>query len=477
MLGTTASAGLAGVVARCTHIDPVQRYQQPAQLAEDLRRHLADLPLRWGANSLGERWRKWRRRRAGLAVGLRAALLLVGGLALGLAFLVHERALRGARADLEEGQEHLTRQRYTEADRAFSRGLARLGRLPGTAGVASHLSRERRQARRGTAAAELNLLVGRLRLLAGAERVPAAREWRRLDRQCQARWGSRGLLVGGRGGLSAAVEEGIQADLQDLVVLWAGLRVRAAGDRPDGEAARREALRLLEQAVAQLGPGPVLAQERAALARQPGRPDAPLPAGPAPRTAWEHAAVGRSLLRHNDLASARRHLEQAVALAPRDFWSHYYHGVCCHRLGAEAEALAAFHVCVALAPQTPECYYNRGLVWAALKRTEQALKDYDRALALDAGLAVAALNRGVLRYQRGDLAGALDDLRQALRCGADPVVAEYHLAVVHEARGERDLACRHAAEVLRRDPAHAEARALQARVAPHRAGKAGGGER
>jgi serine/threonine protein kinase/Flp pilus assembly protein TadD len=55
--------GLADILSRCLATDPNQRYASAAALAEDLRCHLNDRPLRNTPNrSLLERWQKWRRR-------------------------------------------------------------------------------------------------------------------------------------------------------------------------------------------------------------------------------------------------------------------------------------------------------------------------------------------------------------------------------------------------------------------------------
>src|SRR5205085_8844896 len=72
-----APAGLTDILDRCTAADPAARYPTAAVLAADLRRHLADLPLKGVRNrSLAERWGKWRRRRpAALPLTLAAAVL------------------------------------------------------------------------------------------------------------------------------------------------------------------------------------------------------------------------------------------------------------------------------------------------------------------------------------------------------------------------------------------------------------------
>ncbi|MBV8554932.1 MAG: protein kinase, partial [Planctomycetaceae bacterium] len=79
------SVGLADIIARCVAPDPDARYEDAATLADDLRRHLHDLPLRGvGNRSPLERWRKWRRRHPGsLAWGITAlSVLLAAAVAL-----------------------------------------------------------------------------------------------------------------------------------------------------------------------------------------------------------------------------------------------------------------------------------------------------------------------------------------------------------------------------------------------------------
>jgi serine/threonine protein kinase len=57
------STGLADIIYKCLAAEPGNRYPDSDALAADLRRHLADLPLRGVPNrSWAERWRKWRRR-------------------------------------------------------------------------------------------------------------------------------------------------------------------------------------------------------------------------------------------------------------------------------------------------------------------------------------------------------------------------------------------------------------------------------
>jgi tetratricopeptide (TPR) repeat protein len=196
------------------------------------------------------------------------------------------------------------------------------------------------------------------------------------------------------------VGQQVRTDLLDLAILWTGLRVRLAAGH-EVHAARREALEVLAEAEATFGPSCVLDHERQAHAAALGLADVAGAAGrratePAPRTAWEHYALGRALLRAGDLARADAHFEQALGQQPQGLWPHFYKGQCAYRRQDYQDAAAAFTACVALAPDRAWCYYNRGLAYQALGRCGRALRDYDRALQLDPTLAEAAQNRGML---------------------------------------------------------------------------------
>jgi tetratricopeptide (TPR) repeat protein len=146
-------------------------------------------------------------------------------------------------------------------------------------------------------------------------------------------------------------------------------------------------LRALDEAEALLGPSPVLALERARHARALGLPEPTAPP-PAPRTAWEHIAVGRAFDQAGRLAAAAEEFGRAVERDPHNFWAHFYQGRCAYRLGHPAEAVTAFSVCVALAPQAAACYYNRALAREAAD-SARAVADYTRALDLDPALTAA----------------------------------------------------------------------------------------
>jgi serine/threonine protein kinase/Flp pilus assembly protein TadD len=440
-LNPRVSVGLSDLVQKCLAADPTERYPDAGALAADLRRHLADFPLRGVRNrDFRERWRKWRRRRpnAVLWAGLLLALAAGGAVLAGAAAERHA----DARAALDEGEAQLRRGAHHDAVLTLARGRARADGLPGSAGLVGALDERLRAARRAVAAEELHAVTERLRYLAGAESVrPAGLGG--LREQCRTAWQSRGLL--------ADAEGPVRDDLLDLALLWSDLE-RRLGTRDQARAVLAEAEELL-------GPSPALARERQRLGDAAGGADAP------PRAAWEHVALGRSLLRSGELAKAAVELGRAADLRPQDYWAHFYLGACAYRGRDYAGAVHAFGTALALAPESAECYCNRGLAYAAWGKAERARADYDRALALDPGAGTARLNRGVLNYQEGRLAEAAADLGRALLDGADPATAHYTLALVRLAARDEGGARRELDRALADDPAHAEARALRERLA------------
>jgi tetratricopeptide (TPR) repeat protein len=226
---------------------------------------------------------------------------------------------------------------------------------------------------------------------------------RTLERRLRRIWESRGrILPQPVEGLDEGLLQRLRIDFLDLAILWSDLRVRlAAGSEPH---ARRDALRTLDEAERLFGASPVVARERRCHAEALGltelaRAAARFQAQLAPRTAWEHYALGRSLLAAGALEAAAVELDRATDLQPQDLWSQFSRGICAYRRRQYDTALSAFEVCVALSPTTAQCYSNRGLAHEALGHTELARRDYDHALRLAPTLAPVSLNHGIL-YNR-----------------------------------------------------------------------------
>jgi serine/threonine protein kinase/tetratricopeptide (TPR) repeat protein len=484
------SVGLADIVQHCLAPDPSQRYADAADLARDLRQHLADLPLQGVANrSLSERWRKWRRRRPHV-LALTAMLLVVLGIILAAALALRNQlesyrgrrlrdTERAVRAALVDGQDQLQRQHHAEARRTLERGLALARSLPESEDLTRSLEQRVRQARRAEEAQELNRLAEQVRFLAAADAAPPTKLLQDLDAHCATIWAGRGRILE-RGGaqLGSEMEQRVSTDLLDLAILWANLHVQAAPAERTAQA-RQESLAVLEQAEALFGPSPGLSLERRTQAEalgwsQAAHMEADRARGLASRTASEHDALGRIFLRSGDLQSAAAEFQRALDLRPQDFWPNFHQGICAYRLQRYQEAAAAFQVCIALAPGCAQCFYNRALTYVQLGESARALEDYNRALDLDPTMAAAALNRGLLHYQQQHYTEASADLLRAQDLGADPATVQFNLALVQLACKDTAAALASLERVLKQKPGHREAKELKSQLLRSR-GRAGSG--
>jgi len=479
------SRGLEDVLGKCLQSEPGNRYADAAGVADDLRRHLADLPLRGVANrSLTERWRKWRRRKpralARLATGAVLAVALIGG---GLSFV--GRQVHDAERALLEGDDLLDYRVFPAAIDRLQSGLDRLVNVPGQAELNRSLTNRLASARRRRLAADLHQLVERMRFLDGADWLPVNTN-EKFDDGCRTIWAAREWLLGqfaaptpdgtadahSTDAISISTESAsaveVRTDLLDLAILWSGLRVRLASGA-DVAARRHQALQRLAEAESALGSNPVLDHERhthlRALSGSGSPPTLPSRAREtAPLSVWEHGSLGRRLLHDGELDAAADELQLALDEAPQSFWPNYHQGVCRYRQGRYDDALKSFYVCVALAPTSAECFYNRGLAHTALRHENEALNDFSRALRLEPHFAAAALHRAVLYGQDKQFESAAADLKRAAADGADLGEVHYQWALLHLARHEREAAIDDLRAALSHSPGHHDALTLLDRL-------------
>jgi serine/threonine protein kinase len=402
-LNPRVSVGLADLVSRALSPIPEDRYATAAALAADLRRHAADLPLRGVANrSLAERWRKWRRRRPHALPLLGLLLLAVAGVSLTMAHI--RRQWQQAQAALHEGQAYLDRRQYAEAHERLRHGLAFAEELLCPTDLPRQLRDRMREAEQGEAAQDLHLFAERVRPLFSAGPLPEA-QVREVEAHCRAFWQRREEIVRCLGPRPGPELEGqVRTDLLDVAILGVHLRVHLA---PPGEVegARKQALAVLEEAEALFGPSGALCREREAHARALGwtdRAEATARQGSvlAPRSAWEHCALGLVDYRAGNFRRAAEQMDRALEQEPAGLWPNFYRGSCAYRLREYEEALTAFSICVVLAPQSAWCWHNRALAHAGLGRRDRALHDCARALLLDPTLAEARVLREQLAGDR-----------------------------------------------------------------------------
>jgi tetratricopeptide (TPR) repeat protein len=401
-----------------------------------------------------------------------AALLLGALLAGGFLLAQAGRQARGAEEALQAGEDYLRQQKYPEARAAFEHGAALAEAAPFRAELARRLREGARAAERGQAARELHLFADQVRPLYGAELLPEDQA-RTVEAHCRRLWETRGLIVRRLESSPAPpLESQVRADLVDLAILWADLHVRHAPRGAEGPA-RREALDLLVEAATEVGPGPILCQARAEHARALGWAKVAAAAAAEgavlePRSAWDHYALGRALLRAGDLRRAAEQMERSLARQPDALWPNFYLGRCAYGLGKYDDAVTAFSACVVLAPQGAWCWYNRGLAYLEQGQLDRARRDFDHALDLDPTLAAAALGRSILHYRAQRPREALADLRTALNLNLQTAGVYYQQALAYLALADRPAARASLQRALHKDPGHRLARDLLAGLGPDR---------
>jgi serine/threonine protein kinase len=457
------STGLADMIFKSLARRPEERYADAQGFADDLRRHLTDQPLVGVPNrAVVERWQKWRRRRPNSFRTAGTLLFLVAAAAILIAgwWSNTRERLQQARLAQRDGQAQLNAGRFADAILTFERGLALTRRLPLHRDLEQQMRDRLTAARRGRLAQQLHELADEIRVSYDANSIPSPR-LRSLASQCDGLWQRRKTIVDS---ISPARDSGVTADLLDIAIFAADLRVKlTAAAAP--EAGRRDALRLLDEAELMFGASAVIEHQRGihrsalGIAQTPSHSSLGA-AAPAPRTAWEHCVLGRALLSSGDLPHAAEQLATARELEPAGRWPNFYYGLCAYRMGRYEDAIAAFSVCIGCDPNVAGYFYNRALAYAALGRRVDALQDYERTLKIDPDHAAAALNLGVLHFQQNRYDRAIACLGLALEHGADPATVHYDLALVHLTANQPIAALWHARQALEHNPSHEDARRI-----------------
>jgi serine/threonine protein kinase/tetratricopeptide (TPR) repeat protein len=385
--------GLESILRTCLSPDPTRRYQRADNLAEDLRRFLADQPLKFAPElSTTERVKKWARRHPRLtssgSVGMLAVVLLlasIGGL------LGQHEAVANAKADQLRGQfENLT--------------LSAL-RLAGTKDDLGVPSPEAPES-----------IVQALALYGVLERDDwqDGKEWRRLSDNDRHR---------------------LSEDVRELLLLLAWARTLPPHDGPE-EA--RAALTLLDRASAIRGldPSPALALDRARYLERLGDTKAAAAARTEaeripPASARDHYLLGLEHARNHHYPAALAELDQALALNPGHYWSYCLRGLCYQNLNKNIPAIADLSVCLAQ-EQEGWIQLNRGYSFYLTGERDAALHDYTAAIDKDPTLTVAYWNRGLVRLDLGDYAGALEDFRETAARGRQDANQWLQLGLAYE---------------------------------------------
>jgi serine/threonine protein kinase/Tfp pilus assembly protein PilF len=420
---------LDAIVAKCLDPDPARRYLRARDLAEDLRRFLDDLPLKYTPEpSLRERLGKWTRRHPAATSSTSVALIaIVLLLAAGITISILLNSLWGISARLK----------YRTFQSAFQECQLLLNT---TSGPVEHLGQ-------GIALAQKTL---------DSEHIETWNDRRRGEWD---RW------------LSPSEQVLLREQTVELILLEARARTYLAG-KNGSEADQREAL---EWAVEWLDraekidphPTPALYGDRArylaalGLADRAAR-DRKREAEARPTNSRDFALLGTSLLVKRDLTRAETALKRAVALDSRRFWAWFALGYCRFEQGRYLEAAGDFAVCTAIEPRFAWPYMNRGLALACAGRLEEARSAYDSALAANPKFTEALVNRALTRLELNDVSGAKGDLQAAIDLGRKEPAVLAAMGEVLARLGRRNEAETLYAGLIRNEPDNASYRIARA---------------
>jgi serine/threonine protein kinase len=405
--------GLHDICAKCIVDTPRQRYATAAALAEDLRRHAADLPLLGVRNrNLPERFQKWKRRHGRHLWKWAFAALVVCAIGLCAWFFHHgiRQVNAAATAAMQDGDHFLSSGLPDEAIAAYTRGIDQTNAI-GLAAAHATLLNRLAIAQHAQLAAQLKQVSQDLREFYASGLPEGVQRDQFLD-TCQALWNQRndirqalaGSAVENSAALTSHLDAVDAAEFQDLALFL-------AANRPQSAPA------VLAAARAEFGDNAALRYMDARLRDpQSAAPTAP----PADASAWERCAIGRDLLLRGINAHAQTFLTQAVALNPADFWSNFYLSVALERLRRYSEEIPCLSVCIGSKPDSADAFLRRAIAWDELGQPAMAITDDDQAARLAPQSVPAAMHRGSVLLRLGRIAEAKKEFARAQALGADP---------------------------------------------------------
>jgi serine/threonine protein kinase/Flp pilus assembly protein TadD len=418
---------------------PGQRYQTPAELAEDLQRFLDDRPIKARRQSLVQHtWRWCRRKPAAAALVAALAVLFAGAVGAGF-WYVQDRAQQaterlekvarlesGVTAALDEVRAFCKSGRLSEALANLKRAEDLLAGGEGSEALRQDVAKLR-------AEVEMAARLEGVRLERGVAVNKVAFDYAGSDRAYRDALDKHGLDVAGldpeqaaRRIQTSAIKGQLLAALDD----W--LLVKGEGDPPGSERLRA----VLRRA----DPDSWRNQLRAAFRRRDKKELAEL--ARTKKVLVQPTAtvllLGEALDRIGEYALAIEVLQSALREHPGDFWIHHNLGVYLMQTQPVrlSEAVASYRAALALRPDSPGVHLNLGLALRDQGDLAGALAACRKAIALNPDYPVAHNNLGLVLQEKGDLSGAQGACRKAIALKPDYVWAHNNLGVVLHDRGD-----------------------------------------
>ncbi|MGO9598218.1 MAG: protein kinase domain-containing protein [Isosphaeraceae bacterium] len=389
---------LSALVAQCLDPEPGRRYRSASHLAEDLRRFLDDLPMKYCKEpSTRERVEKWARRHPGLcgstSITLFAVLLM--GIMAGSIALVYDRMLDlSARLKLQAFDRAFIESEFLlivagRDDELLARGTRQARELLSGLGILDPTAPGRGTGGRATdpLPGVTSLWLNRLR----------SEELQRLRRQIVEL-----LVLEARGEKKLAERRGTTEDLRRAL-----RRAIARLDQAERLGANVPSALYADRARyhAAIGDAQGAARDRDRAARH------------ANSSSQDLTLLGTSLIDDGDAAAAESVLRTAIARDVTSLWAWFAMGNCHSAQGRYLEAAGDFSACVARGPDYAWNHFYRALALARAGRLLDAKLAYDRALELDRHLHEARVNRALVELELDQPERALADLRAAVAAG------------------------------------------------------------
>jgi tetratricopeptide (TPR) repeat protein len=414
---------LETIVLKAMEKNPADRYSTAKELAEDLRRFLADEPIQAKPAGITRRLRKWAQRHpattAGALAALTAGILVLSG---GVGWLVNDQAAR-AKATKAEVTKALDESVEWQRKRRVPEALAAARRAQ--AAMAGSYAEEELRRRTEARVFDLDLLAR----LEEARLESAAVKENRFDNSSAVR--RYGVIfqefhvnIEGWSALEAGkhiADLTVALELAALLDDWAMLRLYL---NPKDGAGSRHLLHIARAADPDKGRTQVrdaLAKEdQAALVKLVSEDKAVelLP--------WTVSAVAKVFIRNDAQKQVETLLRREQRRHPDDFWINEDLGGILARANPSRydEAISFLTAAVALRPQSPGAHNNLGFALSVKKDLEGAIAEFRKAIDLDPKYAAAHNNLGSELYGKEELDEAITEFRKAI--DLDPKMASAH---------------------------------------------------
>ncbi|MEZ6129234.1 MAG: protein kinase [Planctomycetaceae bacterium] len=421
-INSQVSAATEAIVQKCLHPDPLHRYQNAQQLADDLQRQLEHRPLLTAGNpSLTERVQKWFRRHPGATstttVSVICGLLLLFGFA---AWNVREHRLATLQAF----------QTFTEVQQRLPEAMAALS-------VPSSDPDER-----AIAMASAKELISAYQLNSDAQWTDRP-EFRLLQTHQQTQLKNRlGELLF----LMASAERTLSSD-RNTIKQSTGTEVRSLADEFDDADALRYN-RLAVNCYAETAVPCALFDQQRVLYEHYGLDLQTLPARSADEgdSVADRVSEGTYLLMQNRVHSALKILEELGRQLPDDFQVWFRLGMCRYRVAHFAGARECFTTCLAISPNSHQALYWRGMTELRNDQFPIARQDFQRLLDEKPDDARALVCRGLAWMGEQQWKQAADDFSSAIDLGFPQTRIYFLRSQCHQklgkeaaAKADRDL--------------------------------------